>query len=940
MSSMTKIWPHISLQKILHQRLYQPFEFLNPIPEYIFTYKFHAACPSQTAPFSNSAQIITPVPTSISYSKLLLELCKDKSLEPGFRIHAHLTKIGSNEDPTHRNHLITLYSKCGRFGYARKLVDESPEPDLVSWSSLISGYSQNGLAKEALLAFCEMHGLGIKCNEFALPCVLKACSISKDFVLGKQVHGIVVVSGFVSDVYVANTLTVMYAKCSDFVGSKRLFDEIPERNVVSWNALLSCYTQIDRFEEAMGLFRDMIASGIRPDEFSLSTIINACTGLGDIHQGKKIHGYLIKLGFDPDPFSLNAIVDMYAKLGNLEDASSVFQEINHPDIVSWNSVIAGCALHEYHDQALELFEQMKSSGISPNVFTLSSALKACSGLRLHELGRQLHSLLLKMDFMDSFVSVGLIDMYSKCGFEQDARLVYDLMPEKDLIAVNAMISGYTQNRSDREGLMLFVETYKRGMGYNQTTLLAILSCTAAMQAVSACKQFHALSVKSGLQSDTFVTNSLIDSYGKCGQMDDAARVFEECPTMDLPSFTSIITAYAQCGQGEEALKLYQKLQNAEAKPDSFVCCSLLNACANLSAYEQGKQIHVHVLKYGFMSDIFAGNSLVNMYAKCGSLKDADRAFSEVSQRGIVSWSAMIGGIAQHGHGKKALLLFDEMLRDGVPPNHVTLVSVLCACNHAGLVTEAKRYFEMMEESFGIQPTQEHYACMIDVHGRAGKFDEAMDLISKMPFEANARIWGALLGAARIHKNVDVGQHAAQMLLSLEPEKSGTHVLLANLYASVGSWENVAKVRRLMKENNVKKEPGISWMEVKDKIYTFIVGDQSHSRTKEIYAKLEELGDLMAKAGYVPMIETDLHDVEQKEKQLLLSHHSEKLAVAFALIATPPGAPIRVKKNIRICLDCHTAFKFICKIVSREIIVRDTNRFHHFSDGSCSCGDYW
>ncbi|KAL3522318.1 hypothetical protein ACH5RR_015152 [Cinchona calisaya] len=947
MSSMTKIWRNISLQKLPRQRLClcPPFEFFNPSPKHISTKKFHSSVsPSQTISFPNFAQNITtsvPTTTIVSYSKLLAELSKTKSLDPALQVHAHLTKLGLHQDPSHRNHLINLYSKCSLFGYARRLFDESPEPeDLVSWSSLISGYAQNGLGKEALLAFREMHHLGIKCNEFAFPSVLKACSLTKDLVLGRVVHGIVVVTGFESDVYVANTLVVMYAKCGEFVDSRRLFDEIPERNSVSWNALFSCYTQIECFGEAVGLFREMVASGIRPDEFSLSTIINACTGLGDIGQGNKIHGYLIKLGFDSDPFSLNALVDMYAKVGTFEDALAVFQEIGRPDTVSWNAVIAGCALHEYHDQALELFAQMTCSGLKPNVFTLSSVLKACAGLRLQELGKRLHSLLLKLDLLDAFVSVGLIDMYSKCGLLEDAKLVYDLMPQKDFIATNAMISGYTQNGADREGLMLFVEMYKKGMGFDQTTLLAILNCSAEMQAVDTCKQVHVISVKSGLQSDAFVTNSLIDSYGKCFQMDDAARIFEECPSIDLPSFTSIISAYAQCGQGEEALKLYRKLQDVEAKPDSFVCCTLLNACANLSAYEQGKQIHVHVLKYGFMSDLFAGNSLVNMYAKCGSLKDADRAFSEVPQRGIVSWSAMIGGLAQHGHGKKALLLFDKMLKDGVAPNHVTLVSVLCACNHAGLVTEAKNYFKMMEESFGIQPTQEHYACMIDVLGRAGKLDEAMDLVKKMPFEANASIWGALLGAARIHKNVELGQLAAEMLLTLEPEKSGTHVLLANIYASVGSWDNVAKMRRLMKDSKVKKEPGMSWIEVKDKIYTFIVGDRSHSRSKEIYAKLEELGDLMAKAGYVPMIEVDLHDVEQKEKELLLAHHSEKLAVAFALIATPPGAPIRVKKNLRICLDCHTAFKFICKIVSREIIVRDINRFHHFSDGSCTCGDYW
>lgn len=889
--------------------------------------------------------LLPPVPkfasTHISYSKLLSQLSQTKSINEGLQIHAHLIKLRLSQDPKHRNHLINLYSKCKVFCHARKLIEESQEPDLVSWSSLISGYAQNGLGEKALSAFHEMHVLGVKCNEFTFSSVLKACASTTNFILGKQVHGIVVVTGFESDVFVANTLVVMYAKCGHILDSRRLFEDIPERNVVSWNALLSCYTQSDSFGEAMRLFQEMVASGIRPDEFSLSTILNAATGLGDIGQGKKIHGYLIKLGYEGDPFSLNALVDMYAKAGALGDARTVFGNIPEPDIVSWNALIAGCVSHEYHDRALELLDQMKRSGICPNMFTLSSALKACAALGVQELGKQFHAKLIKMETMkDPFVSVGLIDMYCKCHLMKDAVMVYNLMPEKDLVAINAMISGHSQNGEVREALTLFLEMYKQRMEFDQATLLAVLNAIADVEATIVCKQVHALIVKLGYQADNFIINSLVDSYGKCSQVHDAARVFEECPAVDLPSYTSLMTAYAQCGRGEEALKLYLKLLDMDIKPDSFVCSSLLNACANLSAYEQGKQIHVHVLKMGFMSDVFAGNSLVNMYAKCGSIEDAGHAFHEVPERSVVSWSAMIGGLAQHGHGREALHLFNNMLKDGISPNHVTLVSVLSACNHAGLVDEAQWYFDTMKEQFGIEQTQEHYACMIDVLGRAGKLDKAMDLVNNMPFEANGAIWGALLGAAKIHKDVELGQHAAEILYTLEPEKSGTHVLLANIYASAGLWDNVAKVRRLMKNSKVKKEPGMSWMEVKDKIYTFIVGDRSHPRSEEIYSKLEELGHLMAKAGYVPMIDIDLHDVEKKEKELLLSYHSEKLAVAFGLIATPPGAPIRVKKNLRICLDCHTAFKYICKIVSREIIIRDINRFHHFRDGSCSCGDYW
>ncbi|KAL3637942.1 hypothetical protein CASFOL_018390 [Castilleja foliolosa] len=881
------------------------------------------------------------VSTSISYSKLLSQLSQSKSVNQGLQIHAHLLKLGLTQDAEHRNRLVNLYSKCKFFSHARKLIDESPEPDLVSWSSLVSGYAQNGFSKEAFSAFLEMRGLGVKCNEFAFPSVLKACASTANFLLGTQVHGVVLVTGFESDVFVANALVVMYAKCGHFVDSRRLFEDIAERNVVSWNALLSCYTQSDFFNEAMVLFHEMVNSGIRPDEFSLSTILNAVTGLGNIGQGKKVHGYLIKLGYEFDPFSLNALVDMYAKSGDLGDAITVFSNIPEPDIVSWNAVIAGCVLCQYHERALGFLDRMRESGISPNMFTLSSALKACAALGVQELGKQFHAKLIKMELMsDPFVRVGLIDMYFKCCLTKYAVTVYRLMPKNDLVAMNAMISGLTQNGENTEALTLFVDMFNQRMGFDQATLLGVLNAIADLEDFIFCKLIHGLILKSGYQADDFVLNSLVDSYGKCSQVHDAARVFEECPVADIPSYTSMMTTFAQCGQGEEALKLYSKLLDTGLKPDSFICSSLLNSCAILSAYEIGKQIHVHVLKLGFMSDIFAGNSLVNMYSKCGSIHDAGQAFDEVSNRSVVSWSAMIGGLAQHGYGKEALALFDDMLKDSVTPNHVTFVSVLSACNHAGLVNEAQWYFDLMEEKFGIERTQEHYACMIDVLGRAGKLDKAMALINNMPFEANSAIWGALLGAAKIHKNVELGQQAAEILYTLEPEKSGTHVLLANIYASAGLWDDVAKVRRLMRDSSVKKEPGMSWMEVKDNIYTFLVGDRSHPRSEEIYAKLEELGELMAKAGYVPMLETDLHHVEKEEKEILLSYHSEKLAVAFGLIVTPPGAPIRVKKNLRICLDCHTVFKYISKIESREIIIRDINRFHHFRNGSCSCGDYW
>ncbi|XP_027338964.1 pentatricopeptide repeat-containing protein At5g04780, mitochondrial-like [Abrus precatorius] len=917
------------------QRLYHPFK----LPT---TQTTSRATLSDSKTITNvvlCSQSLTEPPTC--YTKLLSQCVASKSVTLGMELHAHLIKFGFSREPSLRNHLVTLYSKCCRFGYARKLVDESSEPDLVSWSSLISGYVQNGFVEESLLAFNEMCMLGVKCNEFTFPSVLKACSMKRDLNMGRKVHGMAVVTGFESDGFVANTLVVMYAKCGQLDDSRRLFGGIAARNVVSWNALFSCYVQRELCRKAVDLFKEMVISGIMPNEFSISIILSACSWLRDGGLGRMVHGLLLKLGLDLDQFSANALVDMYSKAGEIDDAVAVFQEIVHPDVVSWNAIIAGCVLHECNDWALMLLDEMKSSGTHPNMFTLSSALKACSAMGFKDLGRQLHSNLIKIDTdLDLFAAVGLIDMYSKCEMMDDARRAFDLMQKKDIIVWNALISGYSQFGDDSEAVSLFSKMYNEDVDFNQTTLSMVLKSVASLQAIKVCKKIHTISIKSGIYSDFYVINSLLDTYGKCKHIDEASKIFEERTWEDLVAYTSMITAYSQYGDGEEALKLYLQMQDADIKPDPFVCSSLLNACANLSAYEQGKQLHVLAIKFGLMSDIFASSSLVNMYAKCGSIEDADHAFSEMPNRGLVSWSAIIGGYAQHGHGKEALQLFNQMLRDGLQPNHITLVSVLCACNHAGLVNEGRQYFETMEELFGIKPTQEHYACMIDLLGRSGKLNEAVELVNSMPFEADGSVWGALLGAARIHKNIELGQKAAKMLFALEPEKSGTHVLLANIYASAGMWDNVANVRKLMKDSKVKKEPAMSWIEVKDKVYTFIVGDRSHSRSDEIYLKLDHLGDLLSKAGYNPILEIDIHNVNESEKGQLLYHHSEKLAVAFGLIATPPGVPIRVKKNLRICIDCHTFFKFVCKIVSREIIVRDINRFHHFKDGSCSCGDYW
>jgi pentatricopeptide repeat protein len=329
-----------------------------------------------------------------------------------------------------------------------------------------------------------------------------------------------------------------------------------------------------------------------------------------------------------------------------------------------------------------------------------------------------------------------------------------------------------------------------------------------------------------------------------------------------------------------------------------------------------------------------------MYAKCGRIGVARQVFDKMSSRDVGSWNAMILGYGIHGQGEDAVALFSQMQQTGTKPDHITFTAVLTACSHAGLVDQGWQYFECMKSDYGLVPKLEHYACLVDLLGRAGHLDEAHDIIKKMPLEPQSNVWGALLGACRIHGNIELGEQAAKHLFKLEPNNAGYYVLLSNIYAEAGRWEEVAKLRTMMKEREVKKQPGCSFIEVNREVQSFLVRDKTHPQSEKIYATLENVYGQMKKAGYVPNTNLVLHDVEEEMKEDILCSHSEKLAISFGIINTSPGTPIRIMKNLRVCRDCHNATKFICKIVGREIIVRDANRFHHFTNGLCSCGDHW
>eukprot|EP01018_Ginkgo_biloba_P001355 Gb_26130 [translate_table: standard] len=685
-----------------------------------------------------------------------------------------------------------------------------------------------------------------------------------------------------------------------------------------------------RLKEALDML-DVMDQSV--DSLTYTWILQLCIKKKAWSEGKLIHVHMDERQFMPDRILRNTLLNMYARCGSLVDARRVFDEMPERDVCSWTVMIAAYSRHGLAGPALALFQEMQRTDIQPNQFTFASVLPACANLAALEQGMEIHKNIIRCGFQsDLFLESALVDMYAKCGRIENARHVFDKMPHRDVVSWNAMIAGYAQNGHVDEALKLFQQMPKPD-AFSWNTMIAGYAQNGRVD--EALELFQKMPAP-----DVISWNGMIAGYIQIGLIDEALKLFEEMPERDVASWTALIAGYLQNGQGAEALKFFRQMQHAGVKPEPRTFASVLPACANLAALEQGIGIHEDIIRSGFQSEVFVESALIDMYAKCGTIKNARTVFDKMPHRDVVSWNAMIAGYAMHGCAVEALELFAQMQHSGMNPDHVTLVCVLSACCHAGLVDEGWRYFACMSQYYHITPAMEHYGCMVDLLGRAGHLDEAEDFVNKMPIKPDGTVLRSLLSACRVHNNIELGERLAKRLFELDPENAAPYVLLSNIYAAAGRWDDIENVRRMMKDRRVKKTPGCSWIEVNKQIHAFLVGDKSHPQTQMIYAKLETLSRQMKEAGYVPDTKFVLNDVKQQQKEQILCHHSEKLALTFGLINTSPGTTIRIIKNLRVCGDCHSAIKFVSKIVVREIVVRDAHRYHHFKDGLCSCGDYW
>lgn len=540
---------------------------------------------------------------------------------------------------------------------------------------------------------------------------------------------------------------------------------------------------------------------------------------------------------------------------------------------------------------------------------------------------------------DLFLATKLVNFYSVCDSLRNAHLLFDRIPKSNLFLWNVLIRGYAWNGPYEAAISLYHQMLEYGLAPDNFTFPFVLKACSALSAIEEGRNIHEHAIRSGWETDVFVGAALIDMYAKCGCVRSAREVFDKIIERDAVLWNSMLAAYSQNGHPDESLALCSEMALAGLRPTEATLVTVISASADIAALPQGKELHGFSWKHRFESNDKVKTALVDMYAKCGSVKVARNLFERLKEKRVVSWNAIITGYAMHGHANEALDLFEEMKEKSLP-DHITFVGVLAACSHGGLLDEGWIFFESMVRDYRIVPTIQHYTCMVDLLGHCGRLDEAYNLIMQMRAMPDSGVWGALLNSCKIHGNVELGEVALEKLIELDPDDSGNYVILSNIYAQAGKWEGVARLRKLMIDRGIKKGTAYSWIEVKNKVYAFLSGDTSHPDSDAIYTELKRLEGRMKEAGYVPDTGSVFHDVEDDEKTNMVCSHSERLAIAFGLISTPPRTRLLITKNLRVCEDCHVAIKFISKITEREITVRDVNRYHHFEDGICSCGDYW
>ncbi|KAJ8755202.1 hypothetical protein K2173_019000 [Erythroxylum novogranatense] len=774
---------------------------------------------------------------TVPYIANLLQSCIDKKSHlSGKLIHASLLRIGLLTDTFLSNRLVEFYSKCNNTAYAhnvfdqipqkniyswnamlsqycrvgmleraRRLFVEMPERNTVSWNNLITALVKGGFDRDSLCVFDDMVLQGFVPTRFTLASVFSACGTLGDVESASRCHGFAVKLGLDYNVYVSNALLCVYAKCGFVVEAERLFEGIEEPNEVTYTAMMSGLAQTDRVEDALRMFRSMSRKGIRIDSVSLSSILGVCAK-GGIEEssfydqdvsflckvyGQQVHGVAIRYGLESDLHLSNSLLDMYSKNGGMDSAEMIFAYLPEVSVVSWNIMIAGYG--RYHcEKAVEYLQRMQSCRFEPDEVTCINVLAACT----------------------------------KCGDMETGLRVFDSMACPSVNSWNTLLSGYVQTGNHNEAIKLFRAMQFQNVQPDRTTLAVILSACAGMGLLESGKQMHAVSQKAALHNDLYVGSGLIGMYSKCGKIDVAQLIFTRMPELDTVCWNSMIVGFSLNSLNEEAFTFYKQMRQNGISATQFSYATILNCCTKLSSLFQGRQIQAHIEKEGYTNDIFVGTAIVDMYCKCGDVDEARQFFDMMPCRSTATWNEMIHGYAQNGQGNEAVHLYESMIKSGGKPEEITFIAVLTACSHSGLVDRGVEIFNSIQRDHDVDLIAEHYTCMIDGLSRAGRFHEAELLIDEMPYKDDSIVWEVLLSSCRVHANLGLAKRAAKELLRLDPQSSAPYLLLANMYSSLGRWDDAVAVRGLMTGKQVIKDPGYCWIEHKAEMQSFWADDNS------------------------------------------------------------------------------------------------------------------
>ncbi|WRX30428.1 Jacalin-like lectin domain - like 2 [Theobroma cacao] len=785
----------------------------------------------------------------------LLQACIDfGSLELGRKLHAriHLVK---ESDPFVETKLVSMYAKCGSFVDARKVFDKMKERNLYAWSAMIGACSRELRWKEVVELFFLMMEDGVLPDEILFPKFLQACANCGDVRTGRLLHSLVIRLGMVCFARVSNSVLAVYAKCGKLSSARRFFENMNERDIVTWNSMILAYCQKGENDEAYGLFYGMWKDGIQPCLVTWNILINS-----------------------------------YNQLGQCDVAMGLMKEMESsriiPDVFTWTSMISGLAQNGRRWQALCLFKEMLLAGIKPNGVTITSAVSACASLRVLNMGREIHSIALKKGIIDNvLVGNSLIDMYAKCGELEAARQVFDKIEERDVYTWNSMVAGYCQ------------------AGY----------CGKAYELFMKMRE-------SDLKPNVITWNTMISGYIQNGDEDRAMDLFQRMEQdgkirRNTASWNALIAGYVQLGEIDKAFGVFRQMQSCSVSSNSVTILSILPGCANLVAAKKVKEIHGCVLRRNLEFVLSISNSLIDTYAKSGNILYSRIIFDGMSTRDIISWNSIIGGYVLHGCSDAALDLFNQMRKLGLKPNRGTFLSIILAHGIAGMVDEGKQIFSSISDNYEIIPAVEHYAAMIDVYGRSGRLGEAVEFIEDMPIEPDSSVWTSLLTASRIHRDIALAVLAGERLLDLEPANILINRVMFQIYVLSGKLDDPLKVRKLEKENILRRSLGHSWIEVRNTVHKFVTGDQSKPCADLLFSWVKSIAR-----------EVNIHDhhgrfsLEEEEKEETGGVHSEKLTLAFALIGLPYSPQsIRIVKNTRMCSNCHLTANYSKKPYAAHLV---------------------